>query len=68
MNRNLLEVIKGKYDGITQRKVSDMTGIPEVTVSLIFTGKRGLTIETLCKFCEGVKVKGSKIWREAEEL
>jgi transcriptional regulator with XRE-family HTH domain len=66
VNKKLLEVIKGHYEGYTQRQIAVRANMPEPDVSLIWTGKRGLTIETLCKLADGIPYDYAEIWKEAE--
>ena len=68
MNKKLLEIIKGYYDGYTQKQIAVRAEMPESDISLIWTGKRGLTIETFCKLCDGAPMDYSAAWIEAESL
>ena len=65
MNKKLLDIIKRDYDDCTQREIAERVNMKESDVSLIWTGKRKLTVETLCKLCAGLNVEPWEIWKEA---
>lgn len=83
MNKKLLEVIKGFYKGKSQGEVAVASGLTESTVSLIWNGKREITIKTLEKLSHGLGLeswqvmqsaeadmaedKASQLWKEASE-
>ena len=66
MNKKLLDVIKKRFAGSTQKQIAAVCEMPESDVSLIWTGKRNLTVETLIKLCNGLGVDCWEIWKEAE--
>ena len=69
MNKKLLAIIKRDFeaDCFTQKEIAAKCGMKESDLSLIWTGKRGLTIETLIKLCHGLNVDPWVIWKEASE-
>ena len=65
MNKRLLQVIKSKYGIHKQSEVAEKSGLTPATVSLIWSGKRGLTVETLVQLCNGAGVETWEVWKEA---
>ena len=67
MNKKLLAIIKRNFeaDSLTQKEIAAKCGMTESDLSLIWTGKRGLTIETFVKLCHGLQIKSWVIWKEA---
>ena len=68
MNDLLVAVFKKYYAGMTQAKIGELADIQEAAISQIWNSKRGLTITSFGKLCNGLGVKGSAIWLEAESL
>ena len=67
MNQNLLKVIKMKYGVHKQSDVAKASGLTESTVSLIWSGKRGLTLDTLTHLSKGAGVDPWDVWKESEQ-
>ena len=67
MNKKLLSIIKQRFEGesLTQKEIAARCSMTESDLSLIWTGKRGLTIETFVKLCLGLDVKPWVVWKEA---
>ncbi len=51
----LAEIAKER--GISQKQISETSGIPEKTISLIFTGKNAANSAYLCRIADAVGVK-----------
>lgn len=67
MNERLLQVIKMKYGIHKQSDVAKASELTEAAISLIWSGKRGLTVETLVKLCKGAGVEPWEVWKEASK-
>ena len=67
MNKRLLQVIKMKYGVHKQSDVAKSSGMTRAEISLIWSGKRNLTIESLVKLCKGANVGVWDVWKEAGE-
>lgn len=65
MNKKLLDILKRDYDDCTQKEIAEAAQMSESDVSLIWTEKRKLTIETLCKLCLGLNLEPWVVWKEA---
>ena len=67
MNKKLLNIIKRDYDERTQKEIASMSNMTESDISLIWTGKRKLTIETFERLADGLGLPYWILWKEAEE-
>ena len=46
-----------KRQNLTQAAISEKSGVPQGTISRVFSGKCAANIETLCKIAEAVGAK-----------
>jgi transcriptional regulator with XRE-family HTH domain len=67
LNRRLLDVIKPKLAGETNRYIAKKTGMTESQISLLLRGKQNMTMATLSLLCDCAKVDIWSVWSEAEE-
>ena len=67
MNKRLLQVIKMKYGVHKQSDVARASEMTRAEVSLIWSGKRNLTVESLVKLCKGAGVEVWEVWKESGE-
>lgn len=56
-----------RTQNLTQAKLSELSGVPQGTISRIFSGKVAANIETLCKIAEAVGAEIIVNFKNAEK-
>lgn len=63
-------IVSRKCDkaGLTQAKVGEFLGTTHTQAARLLKGERAMTVAELRLICDGIGVKGSEVFREAEAI